>query len=100
MNILKRRRRNRRAIAAVAPTPGNLRETNCFMVGGDDGKLYHIKVLISYISAPGPWGNPTHVESARRFTTQTNEPVIRLAKGTYLIETTGVTLRTDDPAAP
>jgi hypothetical protein len=100
MNIQKRRRRNRRAIAAVTPTAGNLRETNCFTVGGDDGKLYRVRVLVSYISAPGPWGTLTHVESSRRFTTHTNEPVTRIAKGTYLIETTGVTLRTDDPAAP
>ncbi len=80
--------------------PSVRRHTGTFLARGDDGRAYTVHVYTWFTRSWGVGGVSVEVEGRREYQTVAGHGVTRLGRGRYLIDATGVALRSDDPAAP
>ncbi len=76
------------------------RETGAFTAVGEDGRAYTVRVYTWFTRCYGLGGHSIEAEGRRELVTAAGLGVTRLGRGRYLIDATGVALRSDDPSAP
>ena len=76
------------------------RRTGTFTAAGGDRRSYVIHVFTWFTRCRGIGGVPVEVEGRRELETDGGLGVTRFGRGRYLIDATGVNLRSRDPGAP